>query len=665
MTPEAPSPGVDPWTHEGALYGAGGEYGNIVDAFRRVSVLDSPVVTLDEEQQKALDLVMSGKNMFITGVGGTGKSVMLKEIKKKLEEKGKVVAVTAPTGLAAEAIEGCTIHAAAGIGVPENINGFGFLKRIHISRIKNYDVLMIDEVSMISGEFMDRLSEHFAKAREHNAPFGGLQIILFGDFLQLGPIDNTNERHKTGRGFCPALFLNRGWAFQGWEWKKLKLQFVELKKVYRQQDKAFVEVLRDIRMGKMNAVQTLEKLIDAAQSCRDSLQQQRINLTSTTLVSTNKEADTYNKHEIMKLQGNPRYFACKDKVEVDEGISYEHEPDARRQLESQGVPKTCRVPKTLELKTATQVMMLKNMEVDIEGEDTPRKLVNGSRGQVTGFAEIAGLLPELEKRRAELVDELKKLPKDDITSHERDSLNKRIQRIDCQIEWTKEQQEGVQLRHNEKAITPVVPLVQWHSFPHNKPSPVFPEDFTFSTAGLGKNIRSQIPLMLAWTITMHKAQGMTLSSVRVYAENIFADGQLYVGLSRAKSVASLTVSGLSKAKVMAAPTAKLFHENPEGNIEQRWWHRNRGLEHDNQHKVLDRLITHRKPHQDERTLSMDELKEKYDGEDRVAPCEVCRLKLQCCFDVKDTISRTIKKTIGKRVREDSGAGPSGQGKPKS
>jgi Cdc6-like AAA superfamily ATPase len=145
MTPEAPSPGVDPWTHEGELYGAGGEYGNMVDAFRRVSVLDSPVVTLDEEQQKALDLVMSGKNMFITGVGGTGKSVMLKEIKKKLEEKGKVVAVTAPTGLAAEAIEGCTIHAAAGISVPENINGFGFLKRIHISRIKNYDVLMIDE----------------------------------------------------------------------------------------------------------------------------------------------------------------------------------------------------------------------------------------------------------------------------------------------------------------------------------------------------------------------------------------------------------------------------------------------------------------------------------------------------------------------------------------
>ena len=231
---------------------------------------DPSPVTLDEVQQDALELAMRGENMFITGVGGTGKSVLLKEIKKKLEEDGKVVAVTAPTGLAAEAIEGCTLHSAAGIKVPNTIQDFGRLPRLHVNRIKSYHVLMIDEVSMISGEFMDRLSDHFAKARDHDAPFGGLQIILFGDFLQLGPIDNTDKQHKSGRGSCPALFLNRSWAFQGWTWGKLDLKCIELKKVYRQEDEAFVEVLREIRLGDRKAAQKLERLIDAAHPRRES-----------------------------------------------------------------------------------------------------------------------------------------------------------------------------------------------------------------------------------------------------------------------------------------------------------------------------------------------------------------------------------------------------------
>jgi hypothetical protein len=116
------------------------------------------------------------------------------------------------------------------------------------------------------------------------------------------------------------------------------------------------------------------------------------------------------------------------------------------------------------------------------------------------------------------------------------------------------------------------------------------------------------------------------------------------------------VSGLSSAKVMAATTAILFHAKPEVNVEQRWRHRKIGVDDDNQHKVLNSLINQRLPHQvAERTLSMHELKEKYDEEGSVAACEVCRLKLQCCFDVKEM----IRKPIRKRVREDAGASPAG------
>jgi hypothetical protein len=111
-----------------------------------------------------------------------------------------------------------------------------------------------------------------------------------------------------------------------------------------------------------------------------------------------------------------------------------------------------------------------------------------------------------------------------------------------------------------------------------------------------------------------------------------------------------------RVKVMAATTAILFHAKPEVNVEQRWWHRKIGVDDDNQHKMLNSLINQRLPHQvAERTLSMHELKEKYDEEGSVAACEVCRLKLQCCFDVKEM----IRKTIRKRVREDAGASPAG------
>jgi ATP-dependent DNA helicase PIF1 len=660
---EARSPGIVPHQAEiTAMYGAGEtEVRNLVEAFQRVSVSDPPAVALDQVQQEALNDVMSGRNMFITGVGGTGKSVLLTAIKKKLEEKGKEVAVTAPTGLAAEVIEGCTIHSAAGIGVPGTISGFGRLSNFHKNRIKCYDVLMIDEVSMLSGEFMDRLSEHFAHARESSKPFGGLQVILFGDFLQLGPIDKTKERHKGGLGFCPALYLSRGWAFQGWAWGKLNLKYVELKNVYRQRDMAFVEVLRDIRLGKRDAVKVLEKLIDRAHPRRESTHQIT---TSTILVSTNKEADTYNKEQLEKLKGQSRFFSCKDSVVADEGIGVEQHQDAIAQLQRNGVPKSCRVPQNLELKTGAQVMMLKNMEVYLNGESTPRKLLNGSRGQVTGFAQVAGLLPELEKRRIDLRDELIKLPPDHAANETRESLEDRIKRITGQIAWTEAQQDDVQLRHNATASISVIPMVQWHSFDNHEPTPVFPEEFVFSTAGLGKNIRNQIPLMLAWTITMHKAQGMTLESIKVHAGRIFADGQLYVGLSRAKTVVGLTVEGLTKEKVMAAITAKDFHANPEESIHDRWWQRVPGLESDEHHKILNGLISKREPHQDAtRTLSMHELKEEYSGEENWGKCDVCRQKLQCCYDVKDAIKKTIRKPIRKRVRGDSDERPSGRATP--
>ena len=244
------------------IVGAGtAEVADLVRAFSRSHISAPATVAFSKEQNDALNAVEKGENVFVTGVGGTGKSVLLREMRARLEARGKVVCIAAPTGLAAENIDGCTVHAAAGIGVSSDVHGFGYLTQLHRNRIQNYDVLMIDEVSMLAGEFIDRLSEHFSQARQNSRPFGGLQIVFFGDFLQLGPIDNTKRRAKEKKGFCPSLFLDRGLAFESWTWSALELKYVELKKVFRQSDEAFVNVLRRIRLGDRNAADDLKVML--------------------------------------------------------------------------------------------------------------------------------------------------------------------------------------------------------------------------------------------------------------------------------------------------------------------------------------------------------------------------------------------------------------------
>ena len=124
---------------------------------------------------------------------------------------------TASTGIAAEAIGGTTIHAFCGLGVSKTIHqGFGYASVEVKRRVRECDVLLVDEVSMLSGEFFDRLSHHLKRLRGDPRPCGGIQMILFGDFLQLGPVDDTEQRARSGLGFCPGLFLNRGWLFESW-----------------------------------------------------------------------------------------------------------------------------------------------------------------------------------------------------------------------------------------------------------------------------------------------------------------------------------------------------------------------------------------------------------------------------------------------------------------
>ena len=628
----------------------------IVDGLARMRVIEEDhAQQLNPEQQRALDLVLEGKNIFVTGVGGTGKSVLLREMRRRLEkEMGKVVGITAPTGLAAEAIEGATIHHVAGFGLPKCVNWLGIANRLKRSVIKSYDVLMIDEVSMVDGEFLDRVSEHMSAVRQNSRPFGGMQIVLFGDFLQLGPIDDTKKREESGAGFCPALILNRGFAFESWTWRALNLQFVELTQVFRQSDQHFAEILRRIRLGIPEAAKELLAIIQTAEG-NASRRQSLTNDSALRLVAKNVEADRINNRELKRLKCKQAFkFKALDRVELSQDLSREKATWAKEQLEKQGVPKDARIRDSIELKNGAKVMMLKNMEIFDDSGTV--KLVNGSRGYVTKMVSAALMLPMLKERSKKWEEELNKkwqeLRQNDITELEMDKelkpLQFRNQKLSMQIEWIEAQLGDVR-------IPPVVFQIPDHETggtQNTRALPILAEEFKFKTVGLGANVRVQIPLMHAWAITIHKAQGMTLDSVKVMAGEMFADGQAYVAFSRARTPIGLAVEGLTKDKIMASSTCKEFYDvGPEKYEATRmWWNANPSMT-DPQAQILQKLIPLKGGNEVKDALAFNVLKQKYvrDEKWRCRSCGQCYL---CCFLVKEDVDMTVReRTVRGRARE--------------
>ena len=209
-----------------------------------------PAIFLSDEQKAVLKTVVKdGKSVFFTGSAGTGKSVLMRQIIAKLRDKfsGKhdigAVAVTASTGLAACNIEGSTLHSFAGIGlgkepVPElikKIRGNNKAKQ----RWRSCKVLVMDEISMVDGDLFDKL-EAIARAIKNNGrPFGGIQLVVTGDFFQLPPVPEGGRAAK----FC----------FDAQTWTTTIQHTILLSHVFRQKDPLFAQMLNEMRMGKLSS----------------------------------------------------------------------------------------------------------------------------------------------------------------------------------------------------------------------------------------------------------------------------------------------------------------------------------------------------------------------------------------------------------------------------
>lgn len=321
-------------------------------ALEKVIGIDEPI-TLSIEQLDVLKAISAGESVFVTGSAGTGKSFVIEKGIKILKlmynmhdedvtYRGNHVFVTASTGLAACAINGTTLHSFAGIGL-----GIGtketLLASLNKERRKrwiNTDVLVIDEISMIDAELFDKVEFIARKLKDPSKPFGGIQLLVAGDFFQLPPVKRSGE--------------NKTFAFNSSRWNECFDLQMELTHVFRQADTEFVGMLNELRRG-ICTPETHRKLLRAG-TCVPSTD---TGIIPTLLYPLRRDVDRENEQRLEELKKTIVTFVARDTGKIEA-------------LEK-GRPE-----KMIMLAVGAQVMLVKNLDQGL-------KLVNGSRGVVVGF----------------------------------------------------------------------------------------------------------------------------------------------------------------------------------------------------------------------------------------------------------------------------------------
>ncbi|XP_042543706.1 ATP-dependent DNA helicase PIF1 [Dipodomys spectabilis] len=405
---------------------------------------------LSEEQAAVLRAVLKGQSVFFTGSAGTGKSYLLKRILGSLPPTGTVA--TASTGVAACHIGGTTLHAFAGIGSGQAplAQCVALAQRPRVRQgWLTCQRLVIDEISMVEADLFDKLEAVARAVRQQNKPFGGIQLIICGDFLQLPPVTKGSQSPQ----FC----------FQAKSWKRCVPVTLELTEVWRQADQTFISLLQAIRLGRCSDEVTRQLRATAAHNVG------RDGIVATRLCTHQDDVALTNERRLQELPGEVHSFEAVDS-----------DPELARTLDAQ-----CPVSRLLQLKQGAQVMLVKNLAVS-------RGLVNGARGVVVGFEAEGRGLPQVRFLYG---------------------------------------------------VTEVIHAERW----------------TVQTTGGHFLSRQQLPLQLAWALSIHKSQGMSLDCVEISLGRVFASGQAYVALSRARSLQGLRVLDFDPMVVRCDPRVLHFY----------------------------------------------------------------------------------------------------------
>ncbi|MDR0955808.1 MAG: AAA family ATPase [Candidatus Nomurabacteria bacterium] len=318
------------------------------------------------DQALALEILMSGQSAFLTGAAGSGKTFLLKEFIREAKAAGQTVAITASTGIAATHLGGGTIHSWSGLGVRDFLSD-KFFQRMSDSRqtaIRAADVLIIDEISMLHSWQLDLIDQILRRVRESpSRPFGGLQVILSGDFFQLPPVGSRslqNFRQSSPGDFdgvdqIPAEPATT-FAYNSTAWQNLDPVILYLTAQHRQDDAEFLDILNKIRAGEVRRADA-EKIAARLNAPIDGLRGE-----ATILETHNFNVDRINDQKLRELPGEAHIFPRQT---------------AGRKEHVERLARSCLAPEPLILKTGALVMTLKN--------DLKKRYVNGSIGRVVGF----------------------------------------------------------------------------------------------------------------------------------------------------------------------------------------------------------------------------------------------------------------------------------------
>lgn len=448
-------------------------YDNIKNILEDSKITDNPDVSneiqpeemqLDEEQNAVYKLMCSDNNLFVSGKAGTGKSFLLRYFRTHTT---KIALYTAPTGIAAITINGSTLHSVFGF---DNLlygkRNYPELSENQTALFKKIDSLVIDEISMVSSGLFERLDFILKIARNNEKPFGGVQVIVFGDLFQLPPVIKSKV-------IATALTDRFGgvYFFNSFAYKNGNFTFCELTIPHRQEaDLKFLTMLDNIRIGNVSTeiVEQLNKRCYSYQGIED-FQEFCFSKRIVQLVSTNNQAEFITNQALKKITKEKMYTYKAINIEIDESV-YDNVEKFYKDVSA---------PEKLSLKVGALVMMTKN--------DTDNKRwVNGTMGVVSHLTE--------------------------------NSVSVAINEVIFQL--TQEKFEVTKAEYDEQT---------------------------------GKiNYRSvgsmfQFPLIPAYAITIHKAQGQTYSRLACDVSKCFASGQTYVALSRCKTLDELYLANPLKS----------------------------------------------------------------------------------------------------------------------
>jgi ATP-dependent exoDNAse (exonuclease V) alpha subunit len=419
-------------------------------------------ISLSKEQLALFEFLENEHDhIFVTGRAGTGKSTLLNHF---VNNTKKNVAVVAPTGVAAYNVGGQTIHSF--FGMPRGILGVQPLHKHLFGRVrdalKSLDVLVIDEISMVSADLMDAMDTMLRTARGKNkGPFGGVQVVMFGDPYQLPPIGA--KPHEEGYDFLKENYRS-DWFFDAKVWGESKLLRYELNENFRQHDDKFIEILNAIRDGSVT-----QEMLDTLNQAGNRYPE---NQDAIRLSGINVKVNNYNSSRLANTPGITKFFEAN--VPVGKLSDFGANPPADINLE---------------LKVGAQVMFIKNDDQNQAKDGAyTRRWVNGTIGHIT-----------------------------EIVAHNHVKVEVDTDVFDVHLstwEKIKYQLDEVFDENTQRIKEVLVPetVAEFH----------------------------QLPLRLAWSVTVHKSQGMTYDEVVIeLGGNAFSAGQTYVALSRVRSLEGL------------------------------------------------------------------------------------------------------------------------------